>query len=116
MDGEGGVHAGFAADAATGGGEDVAGEPVEVDFLRGGDEDIDDAGSLGGGGAEGDLEEIGRGGDDAFGEEEAGGEFAVAAGAAHDDGDGAAVDADFEGSFDGDGVGERVGEGDVAVL
>lgn len=110
MAGGDGVEGGFAAEAATAGGEDVAGEGGEVDGGGRAEEDVNDvAGGVGGGGALVDLEDIGGGGDDALGEEEAGGELRVVAGGAHGEGDGAAFDADFERFFEGDGVVERRG-------
>ena len=64
--------------------------------------------------ADGDVEEVARGLDDAFGEEKAGGEFAVVAGCAHDDCEAAAFHADLQRLLERDEIG-RGGGGAVAV-
>ena len=113
MAGGDGVEGGFAAEAAAAGGEDVAGKGGEIDDGGRAEEDVNDvAGGVGGGGALVDLEDIGGGGNDALGEEEAGGEFRVVTRGAHGEGDGAAFDADLEGFFEGDGVVELRGRND----
>jgi hypothetical protein len=87
-----------ATNATTGGDGEAArgylggGGKLEVEFLAGG---------VAGGGEAEDLRGVGE---DAFGEEEAGGQGGVIAGAAHEGGEGFAVDPDLEGFFDGEGV------------
>ncbi len=108
-----GVDRGLAADAATGGGEEVALHlsgiefaVAQFDFNR-----VVFAAALRGLGAEaGELAEIF---DEAFGEEEAGGEFSVMAGSAHGDSERVAVDADFKGFFDSERV--VIGAGEAVV-
>jgi len=105
---------GLSAEAAGGGAEEVAGEAGEIEGDAVGEED--EGVVVAGFGVDGgDL--VGAG-DDGLGEEEAGGEFAVVAGGAHEDGEGVAVDDELEGFLDGGVVGEggAVLAGDGKIL
>lgn len=99
-----GFDAGFAAQPTTGGDEDVAGEAFKIDFYFGGKEDVEDVFFFVAGVGFNFGNVLGFG-DEAFAQKETGGEFAVVAGSAHGHGDRLVVDADFQGFFNGDGVG-----------
>ncbi len=88
-----GFDGGFAAEATGGGTEEVAGEALEVEGDAVGEED--EGVVVAGFGVDGG--DLFGAGDDGFGEEEAGGEFAVVAGSAHEDGEGVAIDDELEG-------------------
>jgi hypothetical protein len=102
----------FAAEAATGGAENVAGEAREIESDVGREENVEDVAGESGfwrGTAMGDFGDVGAAFENAFRQEKAGGEFFVVAGSAHGDGDGFAADADFERFFDCEGI--VVGDG-----
>jgi hypothetical protein len=76
----------------------VAGEAIEINRHFGGEQNIQDVVvfiAI----AMFDAEDVLRTMDNTLGEKETGGEFAVVAGGAHGDADGAAADADLEGFF-----------------
>jgi hypothetical protein len=77
----------------------------EIDMEIGGESDVEGIGWDGGGGAMRESAEVRGLGEDAFGQEKAGGEIVVVARGAHGDGDASSVDADFEGFFGGEEVG-----------
>ena len=98
-----GVDGGFSAESAGGGAEEVAGETLEIEGDVVGEEN-EGVVFAGVGVDVGDLVGVA---DDGFGEEKPGGEFAVVAGGAHEDGEGVAVDDELEGFLDGSVVAER---------
>ncbi len=95
------VERGFAADAAAGGGVEVALEVGGVYGDAGAEADADGVVLLLGDGADAVLHALDLVGaaDDAFGEEEAGGELEVVAGGAHGDGEGEGLGGGEEADF-----------------
>ncbi len=98
-----GVDGSLAAQAAGRDGEDVTGEAGEVDGEIGPQLDVEDR-AMGIARVGKESGDVGAGLDDGFGEEESGGQFGVVSGGAEGDGDGAGIDADFEGFLGGDGI------------
>jgi hypothetical protein len=99
-----GFDGGLAAEAATGAGENVAGEFVVIDENGRGDKNVDDVAELGGcaGLAVGDFENVRAIFEKAFGDKKAAGQFIIVPGSAHGDGDALAADANLKGFFAGE--------------